>query len=79
MTPQEQFKKEMQMPVSAYHKGFAFTEEYVLWLEKRLLAAETKHEFDHLIDEASKTDVCPKCGSEDIITTIYCNKCKEAH
>jgi hypothetical protein len=23
-------------------------------------------------------DVCPKCGSEDIVTTIYCNKCQEA-
>lgn len=23
-------------------------------------------------------DVCPKCGSGDVIVTVYCNKCNEA-
>lgn len=23
-------------------------------------------------------DVCPKCGSDDIVITVYCNKCQEA-
>ena len=29
------------------------------------------------VNEANR-DVCPRCGSEDIVTTIYCNKCNKA-
>lgn len=25
----------------------------------------------------NETSVCPKCGSEDVIWTCYCNKCNE--
>lgn len=35
------------------------------------------YDVSNSVDSADAT-VCPKCGSEDIIITIYCNKCSEA-
>ena len=38
----EHFEKEQQMICAGRHKGFAFTESYVLWLENKVLDADTK-------------------------------------
>ena len=29
--------------------------------------------------EAQEGDCCPPCGSDKIVTTIYCNTCHHAH
>ena len=44
-----------------------------------------KEQHDHItdigkmIDNLPSHDVCPRCGSDKIVTTIYCNSCHQAH
>lgn len=41
---------------------------------------------DHAIEvmigsnmEAPEGECCPKCGTTDIVTTVYCNNCNQAY
>lgn len=50
------------------------------WLIMLLYKSENQSVLSKLLDETdlNKT-VCPKCGSTDIITSIYCNKCNTTY
>ena len=51
---------------------------YIEWLEKKVIDLTESLQFQQDMNAlAVGPDVCPKCGSEDIVTTIYCNKCNQ--
>ena len=55
------------------------THQYVSWLEQKVINLTASLQFQQDMNAlVVGPDVCPKCGSEDVVTTIYCNKCQIA-
>ena len=78
----EQLRKQFDKEVPIYNEHPSTQRlQYIRWLESRLIEADKRISAYQLIDQAlaAPVDVCPKCGCSDIVITIYCNKCKEAH
>lgn len=81
MTAQDlraEFKEEYPLTEPILLSNSCYGMTYGKWLEQRLVKSlNVQIEWDELMAQCV-TDCCPKCGSEDIVTTIYCNKCQEA-
>lgn len=80
-TPQDIRKEFSRLTHTTLSITGVLDHDYTHWLEHKLIQAnqslKEKAEIDQLMD-LCETPCCPKCGSEDILITIYCNECQEA-